>query len=270
MNISDEWNRLRQQEHTSSFENLGSWLNEHQPKPKKMKTIYKVAASIVLTASVLVACSIPVEQEEEIGYMIKGISESGANTLRNSLSALPQKELSQISINQVLIDNIEKDGDKEEVYLTEMVMVLAEADYEAAVEKRDRIAALAPYQKLEILPIEEKIKMPFYEKALSTVDIKLVREIPDSVIVERVDEFLKEHSSVSGNAKVSTDSDGQRVVEIIVEELDTSSSLEIKHPYQNGISPRISISKLDSLSLKEIKERQVEQVKEVKVIRQNN
>lgn len=68
MNESNAFNTYKKHDHSESLKKLGPWLDQQSQKPNDMRQFYKIAASFLIAALVLVACTVPVEQEEEIGY----------------------------------------------------------------------------------------------------------------------------------------------------------------------------------------------------------
>ena len=101
-----------------------------------MKSIYKIAASFTLIAVIFIACSVPVEQNQEIGYMIKGVSSLNQPDIKSKMMsgnfASDDIGMSQVNINTQVM---ERDGEEPEV-ITEVMMILPEADYELAESKR--------------------------------------------------------------------------------------------------------------------------------------
>ena len=76
MNLKEELNQFKKHTHEHSLQELGNWLDQNHKTPRKMRPIYKIAASFAALMLVLVACNMPVQQEEELGYMIVGIVEA--------------------------------------------------------------------------------------------------------------------------------------------------------------------------------------------------
>ncbi|MCG8373469.1 MAG: hypothetical protein MI700_08060 [Balneolales bacterium] len=238
MKRSEAFNSLRNQDHSASFNELGAWLDQ-QPKPrKKMNRIYKVAASITITAMVLIACTLPVETEEEIGFMIRGYAEAEIAQLKTALATIPDISASEFSITPVIFEQ-EESGESSNSNLMEVVMILPEADYDAAVAKKNAISGAYNFGSVEILPIEETVEKRLYEVALGTFEIRLDSSTPDSVIAFKIEQFLHENSSADGYAEVVVNEQGVRVVEITEE---PGTLLEIKEAYSGEISPIIKMN----------------------------
>jgi len=225
MDVSNAFDSFRKHDHSASFDSLGPWLDQNQKTPKRMKNIYKIAASLVATALILVACTVPVEQEEEIGYMIKGIAKTEVSTLKQKLVDIPGISNSELSITPIIHEQ-EETGATMVTELTEVIMILPEADYDAALQKKAALNGAFQFDSIEILPIEDKIERPLYEVALNTFDFKLSSDTPDSVIAVKIDKFLHENSSVQGNAQVIYSETGERIIEI--REVKVGSFIEIK------------------------------------------
>jgi len=224
MNLPDAFNQLKNTKHDSSFENLGEWLGQNTSKPKKMKSLYKIAASLTLTALIFIACSIPVQQEEEIGYMIKGYIETEITVdLRTQLADAAAVKLTQLNANTVLheeeqeIEIVDQAENNFTQSMAEIVLILPDADINLANEKKNSMASKFDFHSIEVLPIEETVERPFYEAALHNLDIKVGKELSEEQVVERINTFLHENSSSNGRAKISLDEQGNRFVEIAVD-----------------------------------------------------
>ena len=234
MKHSKAFENLKKHDHSASFDGLGKWLDQNSKEPNTMRNIHKIAASLLITVLVLVACTVPLEHEEEIGYMIKGMAAPDAVLLKSKLTEIPELDPSQVSVQQVLHEFAEK---REAEKLTEVVMVLPEADYQAAQNKRDALSAVFDFISIEILPIEDKVERTIFESALHKFDIKVSNEIPDSVLVKRIDQFIHEHSSaIETVSNVWTDENGVRFIELNMKADNTK--LEIKYDENGNINYR--------------------------------
>ena len=92
MKLEKAFQKLRETDHSDSFEGLDSWLDQNTKKKRPMKSIYKIAASFTLIAVIFIACSVPVEQNQEIGYMIKGVSSLNQPDIKSKMmSATSEK-----------------------------------------------------------------------------------------------------------------------------------------------------------------------------------
>lgn len=282
MNLQEAFNQLKKQKHEASFDRLGEWLDQNTQKPKTMRNIYKVAASFIAMMVVLIACTVPVEQEEEIGYMIKGIAPVEATNLKAKVATIPGLDLKEVKIHDILIEKV-KTGEQSVSKHSEVIMILPEANYQAALDKKAALSGAYDFQTLEILPIEETVERPLYEAALSKFDIKLKNNLPDSVIAKRIDKFLHEHSSssIDATSKVYTDENGVRYVELVFEgeeqdlqfriKGDASSNAEFKmgveelHQDLSGVNAkRKNSSGLIEAEMLELKERKAKALEEKK------
>lgn len=229
MNLQDAFKNLKNQDHSNSFDDLGEWLNQNTQKPRKMKKTYKIAASFILAGLILVACTVPVQQEEEIGYMIKGLAATEATNLKSKLAEISDIDPSQLSVHQVIYEQ-EENGSESPSEYTEVIMVLPEANHDAALDKKAILAGVFNFQSLEILPIEETVERTMFETALNKFDLKLRSDIPDSVVARRIDQFIHENSSVEGTSNVFTDENGVRYVELVIENsLNAMDGLNIEY-----------------------------------------
>ena len=233
MNLQEAFNKLKNIKHDSSFDNLGDWLENNNSKPKKMKSLYKVAASLIFTTLILIACTVPVQHEEEIGYMIKGFAPAIESKSKSNLGVRFEEvglNLSQVSISQVLIEH-EETGETNGDKLTEVVMVLPKADFRVAEEKKSALASLFDFQSLEILPIEETVERTVFESALHTFDLKIKKEISEEEISIRINQFIHENSErMHGDAKIRTDEKGNRYVELsLIDATDSVNDFEVKY-----------------------------------------
>ncbi|MEO9887800.1 MAG: hypothetical protein ABJR05_17375 [Balneola sp.] len=224
MNLPDAFNQLKNTKHDSSFENLGEWLGQNTSKPKKMKSLYKIAASLIFATMILIACTVPVQHEEEIGYMIKGYIETEITVdLKSQLADAAAVKLTQLNANTVLheeeqeIEIVDQAENNFTQSMAEIVLILPDADINLANEKKNSMAAKFDFHSIEVLPIEETVERPFYEAALHNLDIKVGKELSEEQVVERINTFLHENSSSNGRAKISLDEQGNRFVEIAVD-----------------------------------------------------
>ena len=260
MNLQDAFAKLKEVEHDSSFKNLGEWLNNNNSKPGKMKSIYKIAASFILAGLIFIACSMPVQQEEEIGYMIVGIIESDETDIKLKLNEA-SIDTNQIIINEIIYEIEEEEQAHESD--SEIVLVLPDAPLETAIEKRELLESVFNFKSISMITMEEEVERPLYEVALKTFDIELRNDLPDSVIAKRIDKFLHENSSSTGTTNITYNEEGMRVVEIVTELEGTNLVIKqsVERLYNDLTTPKIRISKLDSLSMDtELKE--IQKIKE--------
>lgn len=276
MNLQEAFNKLKKQKHDSSFDGLGEWLDQNTQKPKTMKNIYKVAASFIFATMILIACTVPVEHEEEIGYMIKGLAATESLNLKANLSQISDIKPSQLSVHQVIYEQ-EETGEPSASEYAEVIMVLPEANYQAALDKKAALSGAYDFLSLEILPIEETVERTMFESALHKFDIKLKNDVPDSVVARRIDQFIHENSSVDGTSNVYTDENGVRYVELIIEngkndennfqikyENDANANIRLKRGIETlhqDLSGSVVVGKLDSLSMNELEIRELKERK---------
>jgi len=257
MNLPDAFNKYKNTKHDSSFENLGDWLNQNTSKPKKMKTLYKIAASFVLTALVFIACTVPVQHEEEIGYMIKGVSSAPKTTLDENMKSAKVTFGNQIVMSYL----INEGGGEKDVNHAEVVLILPDADESEARSKMEKLNSTFNFDTIDLMSIEESVEKPLYEAALSKININFGDEITEEVIVERFNKMLHDKSNVKGKASITKDINGNKVVEIIMEErrIDDNTEDALNTIDPNSIKS-IKISKdkngdkVIDIDLKEIKE----------------
>ncbi|GAB5410428.1 MAG: hypothetical protein BalsKO_27930 [Balneolaceae bacterium] len=285
MNLQEAFNQLKEHKHNTSFDGLGEWLDQNTQKPKTMKNIYKVAASFILATMILIACTVPVEQEEEIGYMIKGLASINAINLKAKVSVIPELNSPQLSIHDVIYEQ-EETGEQSASEYSEVIMVLPEANYQAALDKKVALAGAYDFVSMEILPIEETVERTMFETALTKFDLKLKNSIPDSVVARRIDQFIHENSSVDGTSNVYTDENGVRYVELIIEGRkseennfqikygnDVNANIRLKQGIETlhqDLSGKVVVGKLDSLSINELEARELKERKRILEEQKNN
>jgi hypothetical protein len=233
MNLPDAFDQIKKTKHDSSFESLNGWLDQNTSKPKKMKTFYKIAASFVLTAFVLIACSLPVQHEEEIGFMIKGISSNSEASLIENMKNAKSEFGKQVVMNFIVIEgfSVSEGKGKEPRQEAEVILMLPNANVEEANAKMDRLNSIFNFDQMNLMPIEEEVEVPLYQAALSQVNLNFGKSISEEVLIERFNKVLHENSTVPGKAKLNTDAEGNKYVEIIIE--DAQSTLEIKNALNN-------------------------------------
>gem|GEM_PF-1566825 len=220
MSLSNPFNELKSVDHSRSLHNLSQWLDHKSKTPRKMRPLYKVAASILITGLVLVACSIPVEQEQEIGYMIKGVTTEFSPKMKQGLEAAEMDMNSEVHLNVTVTEDTEGNT----VRNAEVVMLLPEADRAAAEAKMASLQKHLTFQKLELLPIEEEIEQPLYEAALSKFNLHWGNKVSDEVMVAKINEMLQKNSNITGKAEIIHTEDGKKLVEIRVEDFSGDKS----------------------------------------------
>ncbi len=276
---------LKKHDHSASFDGLGDWLVQNSKQPNTMKNIYKVAASFIFATLILIACTVPVEQEEEIGYMIKGIADIESVNLKSKLAEIPGLKISQLNVHDIIFEQ-EESGEESASYFSEVIMVLPEANYDAAVESKSKLMGAFDFQSLDILPIEDMVERPLYEVALNKFDLKIRPDISDSAIALRIDEFLHANSTIEGSSKIHTDENGVRYVEIVIEEsLNNANELGIKFQsgananiqlkrgiegLHNDLSPKNNFVILDSLKMNAVNEQEAKEIKRRYEEKKNN
>ncbi len=234
MKLSKEFDRLRKKDHSQSLEQLDSWLDHNSQKEKTMKSIYKIAASLMIGTLLFIACSIPVQHEEKIGYMIKGLAsaEDFKTNTKLKLSELGIDPL-QVSVQRVLHE--EESGEAKE--LNEIVMVLPEANYDLAEERQAALSEVFKFQSIEIYPIEDKVERTFFESVLHKFELKEKElEISDEHFKAKIGAFLREHTeSLSGDVEIEikVDEKGTRFVEIPLETV-TGKKANVTIEYIDG------------------------------------
>tara|TARA_R110000868_G_scaffold306734_3_gene568129 strand:+ start:61242 stop:62060 length:819 start_codon:yes stop_codon:yes gene_type:complete len=272
MNLPEAFNQLKKEEHEVSFENLGEWLDQNHKKPKTMKNIYKIAASFVLATMILIACTVPVQQEEEIGYMIKGMASPDAMNLKFKFATIPELDPSQISVHRVLHEEVGKDNAQE---FTEVVMVLPEANYKVAEAKKAALSGVFEFRSIEIFPIEETVKRTLIESALHKLEFKVNDKISDAKVAARINTFLHENSNAKGNAQVKVGADGIKYVEIEVG-FDENSAIGTKRSIErlvNELTPdghKIKHENMTEEEVLELKKRELQKWNELKEKQMNN
>ncbi len=273
MKHSKAFENLKKHDHSASFDGLGKWLDQNSKEPNTMRNIHKIAASLLITALVLVACTVPLEHEEEIGYMIKGIANSESVNLKSKLTQIPDLDPSQVSINEIIHEEIGM-GKEEVERLQEIVMILPEANYKAAEDKKAALSGMFNFKKLEILPIEETVERTMFESALHKLELRVDNKLSEVKVAERINTFLHENSSAKGDAKVLTDKDGNRFVVLEVE-MDQNSGAATKRSIEslaNELIPegnKFLHNDVSEEEIIELKEKEIEKKKLLEVQKNN-
>ncbi len=272
MNLQDEFNNLKNKDHSRSFDELGAWLDQNAKKPRDMKAIYKIAASIVITTLVFIACSVPVSQDEEIGYMIKGLTP--ALEIPDNVSSKEyykqrfenvKLDIKQVSVHQVLHEEI----GNEAVEMLEVVMALPEANRNLAESKMASLSKVFDFESVEILPIEETVERTMFESALHKFDVKLKHDISEVQVAAKINKFLHENSAFGGEAEIKIDEKGNRYVEIEMESSnDLNQNVRLKRSVEalhNELTPegnqfylKEDLTEKEIIELKEQKQAEVD------------
>lgn len=191
-----------------------------------MKNLSKIAASLVIGTLVMLACTVPVNHEEEIGYMIKGITVESMDAGKAKVAHLSTINKSEVRFAPVIHEVLVKDGKAlapEEV--TEVVLVLPEANYDAALFKKQALEGVLSFNSIEILPIEETVERTVFETALNkTFNIKVDNKFTEEEVEVRINNFLHENSSFDGEVEIKVDEIGNRYVEVEIETVKLQGS----------------------------------------------
>ena len=212
MNESNAFNSYKKHDHTRSLEKLGPWLDQQSKKPNDMKQFYKIAASFIIAAIVLVACTVPVQQEEEIGYMIRGLITEQPIEGKGKIANLSAINLQEVQMIPVIHEEILPEGESSNAQqLTEVVLLLPEASLGAAELKANALKSVLNFESINILPIQETVERTFFESALhKTFDVKIDPKLSEVEIASKINVFLHEHSSITEEVELEVDHEGNR------------------------------------------------------------
>ena len=272
MNPSDYIKKLSNEDHSASFEQLPELINTtttSTPVSNSWKPVYKIAASFILVCLTFVACSLPVQQEEEVGYMIKGVTTTQVSDFKTKLKASSGIELEQVSVSAIIHEEIGQDAQ----LLSEVIMVLPEADLELAEQRKQALSGIASFQSLEILPIEETVERPLYEAALKSVDLHVDKSLSNAQLAARINFFLQEHADSDIKANLDVDEEGKRVVRLyltrLIKAADIEGNINIKRSIEGlardvvpkDKSQHLNLSKEELLELKRKEILRLEQIK---------
>lgn len=274
MKLNEQLNQLKQHTHENSFEQLGKWLDQNHKTPRKMRSIYKIAASFVALMLVFVACTMPVQQEEELGYMIVGIVEAEGAEITATLTEAISIDMNQIILNDVIYEE-EDDSEeaKEKVGKSEahkeIVLVLPDADLDEATQKRDELQSMFSFESINVFPMEEEVERPLYEVALHSLNIKLDSSVSDSALAYSIDKYLHENSSFEGSARVAYNEKGIKVVEVLSEFVPGRLEILRKEGvHYDEQTARLKFSVMDS-SVMEVEAKNLPKVERIEVEKRN-
>ena len=241
MNESNAFNSYKKHDHTRSLEKLGPWLDQQSKKPNDMKQFYKIAASFIIAAIVLVACTVPVQQEEEIGYMIRGLITEQPIEGKGKIANLSAINLQEVQMIPVIHEEILPEGENSNAQqLTEVVLLLPEASLGAAELKATALKSVLNFESINILPIQETVERTFFESALhKTFDVKIDPKLSEVEIASKINVFLHEHSSITEEVEVNVDEFGNRHAVFQIK-LDNDNVFELKRDMNElyeGLTP---------------------------------
>lgn len=233
-----------------------------------MKNLSKIAASLVIGTLVMLACTVPVEHEEEIGYMIKGISVETISSGKQKVAQLSEVNLSEVQFTPVLHEMLIEDGKAlppEEV--TEIILVLPEANYQAAEVKKEALQAVLNFKSVEILPIADTVEKTFFESAMEkTFNIRVDNKFTEEEVEVRINSFLHENSMSGGEAEIEIDASGNRhaVFRIRIEDQGTYEVKRDIEQLYNDLTPeenKVFHQNMTEEEVKALKEREIEKRK---------
>jgi len=204
------FNNLNIHNHDSSFDDFGDWLDQKTNRDKDMKTLFKIAASVVITSLILVACSMPLEHEEEIGYMIQGYSFKPNSELLQSKQNLSDDIREEVSIIQVG-GNYQFNSSPQK---SEIILMLPDANHNLAEANKTQLEEVLDIRDLRIEPIKDTVERSLFSSTLKSLEIDTKPSLNDEQITARFNAFLNEHSSSEGQVVLLKNEDGQRKVKI--------------------------------------------------------
>ncbi len=261
MNESNAFNTYKKHDHSESLKKLGPWLDQQSKKPNDMRQFYKIAASFLIAALVLVACTVPVEQEEEIGYMIRGLITEQPETGKGKVAALSAINLQEIQMIPVLHEEILPGGETTNAQqLTEVVVLLPEANITAAEDKANALKAALTFTEIDILPIEETVERTFFESAMyKTFDVKIDPKLTQAQIAAKINAFLHENSSVTEKVDVEVHEDGSKHAVFRIQ-IDEKDAFEVKRNVE-GLYDGLTPERHQDVSKEEVKQHIVKEMK---------
>ena len=200
MDFNKQLNNYKETDYSDSLPDTLAWLGKQDSNGNKDGfSIYKIAASLLILSLGVIACSLPVDQTEELGYTIKGTSIMSVSTETKELSAFMNqirqiREENPARINYSILD---KDTEHARAQI-EVVMILPEATLEEAKAEEARLSSLADFTSIEILPIEGSVKRPLYAAALDKFEI-VEEEVSTEEVAKGINTWIyRNQAEISG------------------------------------------------------------------------
>lgn len=172
MNLPDALHRLKNADHSDSFRQLEPWLNQHSPR-KRRSPVFKVAASFITLALIIVACSLPVDHTREAGYMISGKATLAGDMISYE-EALTKRgiDINEIGMSQMFLQK----GNQPAQRLATIKWILPESSHEEAEEQARYLEEVFDVEYLDVIPITDTVREPLYATLLDkTLNIKPIR-----------------------------------------------------------------------------------------------
>lgn len=205
MDFKKELDAYKKTDYTSTFDQANDWLGKQGTPSKKVRigSIYKVAASLLILSLGIVACSLPVDQKEELGYTVeaklKVDSQSESVDWKKSmdlLMAFKSGEENPTHINYNVVGTEEKislqavSENPENLQVQfDVLVVLPEAGFDEANRKKEELASILAFDSIKILPIEGEVERPLYQAALNSLEI-VETEVPVETVVEGINSWM--------------------------------------------------------------------------------
>ena len=224
MSVSEKFNSFKNQDHSDSLDDLSVWLDQQSKKRYPMKKFYKVVASFLVATLILVACTVPVQHEEEIGFMVKGLIFSDSATVSSSL-----KEIRASNKNLATTIDVYESTTRGTVLFLFPDIPLNEVEH-----RFKELGTQYTNFDFEILPIEETIQKPVYKSVLAKFSIHIGNQIPDSILTRGMNNILAK-SKLSNTVTITTDDEGNKQIQIHASDLkaeETKDALNLISPNQ--------------------------------------
>ncbi len=250
------FDRLRAHRHPDTFGAVQDWVHRQREapaaemQPHNLLTTMKASIShagrmrltlaSVLVLLLVVACNVPVEQEETFGYVLSGtIDQNMGKAQMADLHDLFAAQEAQISV-EPLLHEIKVDDAVTQRTLHRLAIPLPEASESEAYARLEDLRSLG-VMDLSIEPLETTVERPAYKAALHHVVHGMFEiKVDESVVEETIHGHLEKLEMSGFDVSHETDEHGNRTLKIkpLVEGHFTPEGKQNLHALMEEVVPR--------------------------------
>lgn len=236
---------LKNVDYEDSFTDINNWLvrmnqskdiNYIKERTLKQRThqminyfgTHRVRFAVVIVALVVgfIACTMPIEQEKTIGYLLSGEIDKKNKEAMISINSFTWVDPTKLSVaiheHKGNLKTIEEK--------TKFAIVLPDAEREQAERWKRDLESLDGAKAISLKLIEESVKRPAYEAALGNI-FKMEVKVSEGQIENSIKEQLEFLHMEGIDVKHVTNLNGDRILELSTTRKDLDR-LENKHMNQ--------------------------------------
>lgn len=228
---------LKDEEYQDSIQPVQAWIRRAEQQRRipssiqsKVTTMMnrmhpyrmRVAVASVLLAASFVACSIPVEQEETLGYMISGtVDETSAKQGEFTIAQVLDIEPGQVTYSERVYELASGDVERQQHF----TVALPQATEGQALSGHRKLESMGGFNGISVQPLQEHVKRSVFGAAMQS--LHLANEGGFEVKYEQaIKKYLDAHNLSDVTAGFYTKPNGDRV--LLMQQKTQGESLELK------------------------------------------